>query len=308
MTKEEREKWLIERAKSLGGSDMAAIIGLDDKRTPLDVWKSKVYQLPDDGNNVTERGNILEPFVGEWYADNNEIGFLNKKYPDYENLVYKPLDDIYHLESNPICGASIDYFKGSDTVLECKTTQKRFEGYLKKHFIQGQYYCGITGRPKLIIAYAKMPYTFNNDIFVDLNIRDYNELRVLRAALEYEQYDFDFDSDLFAGLVEIATTFWNKFVLTKTPPPPQTISDIQFLFPKSTKDKALDADFSTFETVQKIKKLKYDMKENKNSIEKLQVEVAKFMQDAKAIRYDGNLLCTYKSDKNGKRIFRPYGE
>ena len=39
MTNEERTAWLNERRKGIGGSDVAAIIGLSPWTTPLDIYE-----------------------------------------------------------------------------------------------------------------------------------------------------------------------------------------------------------------------------------------------------------------------------
>ena len=41
-----REEWLAERKKSLGGSDMGAILGLSEYSSPYTVWAEKLGKLP----------------------------------------------------------------------------------------------------------------------------------------------------------------------------------------------------------------------------------------------------------------------
>lgn len=40
-----REEWLKERKKSLGGSDMGAVLGLNKYRSPYTVWAEKTGRI-----------------------------------------------------------------------------------------------------------------------------------------------------------------------------------------------------------------------------------------------------------------------
>lgn len=64
-----REWWLDARRRGLGGSDMAAILGEDPYKGPIDVWLSKVEGLEAKvDKDRTDVGNLLEPVVLTWYA------------------------------------------------------------------------------------------------------------------------------------------------------------------------------------------------------------------------------------------------
>jgi putative phage-type endonuclease len=57
----------IARQGRIGSSDAAAILGLDPYRSAADVWLEKTGQADGfDGNEHTERGNLLEPVLLRW--------------------------------------------------------------------------------------------------------------------------------------------------------------------------------------------------------------------------------------------------
>ncbi len=57
----------LARANKIGSSDAAAIIGVDPYQSKDDVWLVKTGQAADfDGNEATERGNLLEPVLIEY--------------------------------------------------------------------------------------------------------------------------------------------------------------------------------------------------------------------------------------------------
>ena len=61
-----RADWLEWRRDGLGGSDVAAILGLSPWSSAFDVWWSKVRSLEDKGSAVKSRGQLLEDAVLQW--------------------------------------------------------------------------------------------------------------------------------------------------------------------------------------------------------------------------------------------------
>ena len=61
-----RADWLEWRRDGLGGSDVAAILGLFPWSSAFDVWWSKVRSLEDKGSAVKSRGQLLEDAVLQW--------------------------------------------------------------------------------------------------------------------------------------------------------------------------------------------------------------------------------------------------
>lgn len=66
----DREAWLEERRKGIGGSDAAAILGLNPWKSPYDVWLEKTGRmLPEKPNAAMIRGTVLEPVAADLYAE-----------------------------------------------------------------------------------------------------------------------------------------------------------------------------------------------------------------------------------------------
>jgi len=65
------------RRDGIGGSEIAAILGLDPFSGPLDVWLAKVegYQKPTTED--MERGQFLEAGIADWYAQREQLGAGN---------------------------------------------------------------------------------------------------------------------------------------------------------------------------------------------------------------------------------------
>ncbi|XVV35055.1 YqaJ viral recombinase family protein [Streptomyces sp. CA-100214] len=63
-----REEWLTVRRAGIGGSDVAAILGLDDYRGPLRVWEEKAgYEEPE--NDRMKWGTRLEGVIAEGFEE-----------------------------------------------------------------------------------------------------------------------------------------------------------------------------------------------------------------------------------------------
>lgn len=105
-----REEWLEERRNSLGGSDMGAVLGLNQYRSPYSVWAEKVGIFPERPDNEAMRqGRDLEEYVAQRFAEKSGYKVQRMNY-----LLRN--DDAPHLH------ASIDRrIVGEPSGLECKT-------------------------------------------------------------------------------------------------------------------------------------------------------------------------------------------
>ena len=68
-----REEWLLLRRKGIGGSDAAAIVGLNRWRSAFDVYAEKVGLKPEQPDNEAMRRGGLEDYVA------SRFGSLRKK-------------------------------------------------------------------------------------------------------------------------------------------------------------------------------------------------------------------------------------
>jgi predicted phage-related endonuclease len=67
---EEQESWAASRVGGLGGTDVAAILGLNKWRAPIEVWQAKVApeSIPEIDSEILWFGRKLEPLIRERYA------------------------------------------------------------------------------------------------------------------------------------------------------------------------------------------------------------------------------------------------
>lgn len=179
----------LNRNEFLGGSDIAAVMGMSRWKTPLKLWAEKTGKLPlPDLSDVeaVELGTDLEEFVAKKFTQ--KTGKAVRRSPKY-----------YQHPDYPYMVAHVDRLvTGTDELLECKTASffKKDEwendDIPQEYILQVMWYLGITGRKIGHIA-------------------------VLIGGQSFKYKQIEFDSELFETMVEAAKEFW-QHVKDDTPP------------------------------------------------------------------------------------------
>jgi len=210
-----RTEWLVERRKGIGGSDIAAILGLSDYRTPLQVWLDKVHGDDEVDRPEWEWGRRLEDVVARKWAD---------EHPDI--TVYAAPQLIWD-GVEPIAFASPDRLLSGGGVLELKTADSRVahrwddEQVPDEYLMQLQWYLGVTGAQRGWIA-------------------------CLIGGRRYVERHVERDDRLINAMRERAAKWWADHVEALVPPPATPPDDDRFMaraYPASERTEVtLDAD------------------------------------------------------------------
>lgn len=117
---EQRAEWLRLRQTTVGSSEIATIIGLNQFQTPLELWMEKTGRLPPpEENDAMRLGTLMEKFIGEKFA--RDTGLLVKPantllvHPDCESFTASP--DFWVTEQK--------HEHGVFAILECKNVNYR---------------------------------------------------------------------------------------------------------------------------------------------------------------------------------------
>ena len=175
ITTPDREAWKELRSKYIGGSDAAAVVGLNPYSSAYALWAEKTGKTaPFEGNLATEVGTFLEEFVAKKFEQ--ETG---KKVRRCNQSI---LNDKY-----PWAIANIDReIVGEDAGLEIKTTSelltKKFKGgeYPSQYYVQATHYLAMTGKQRWYLAVL----IGNRDFRVFTIERDETEINALMKAEE----------------------------------------------------------------------------------------------------------------------------
>lgn len=141
------EEWKLLRHKYIGGSDAAAVVGLNAYVSQYALWAEKTGRLPGfEGNLATEVGTYLEEFVAQKFAQ--ETGKKVRK-----------SNQSWFNDEYPWAIANIDReIVGEDAGLEIKTTSelntRKFKGgeYPANYYCQCMHYMAVTGKQKWYLA------------------------------------------------------------------------------------------------------------------------------------------------------------
>lgn len=177
------------RHEYIGGSDIAAIMGMSRWKTPLKLWTEKTQKLPaPDLSNIeaVELGSDLEEFVAQKFVQ--KTGKTVRRAPKlYVHSEYSYM--VAHIDR---------LVTGTDELLECKTASYFKKGEWEadeipqEYILQVMWYLGITGRKIGHIA-------------------------VLIGGQSFKYKQIEFDQELFDQMVEAAKEFW-ECVQNDNPP------------------------------------------------------------------------------------------
>ena len=170
-----RDEWLGHRQKSIGGSDAASILGLNQYTSPYSVWAEKLGKLPPkDDNEAMRQGRDLEFYVAERFCE-----ATGKKVRRENNILINP--------DYPYAHANVDRMVvGEDAGLECKTTSslnlKNFKNgaFPDNYYVQCVHYMMVTGCKKWYLAVLVL----NRDFLTFEIERDEEEIEALARSEE----------------------------------------------------------------------------------------------------------------------------
>lgn len=200
------EQQLADRQLGIGGSDVAAILGLSPWKSPLDVYLEKVGEAgPIAANERMYWGQRLESIVADEYCTRHDRQVRRKR----QTVVHKQY---------PWMRANIDRIVVNlDRLLECKTTGERnadrwgepgSDEIPELYMAQVQHYLVVTGRQVADVA-------------------------VLIGGQEYRDYTVEADREIRDLLLEEENRFWHDHVEARIPPAPRSVEEAARLWPSS---------------------------------------------------------------------------
>lgn len=150
-------EWHARRAFCIGGSDVGAIMGLNDHKTALQVYREKVdHIIPDLSDNVfIKKGKTLEPVIFEnwvvpkmnemgYYATRPDVIFSNRRFPfiqcNLDGAAISPDKESCIIEIKWVSSWGAANWNGED-----------YCGIPKSYYAQVQTYMAVTGAPKAFV-------------------------------------------------------------------------------------------------------------------------------------------------------------
>lgn len=210
----DRDEWLRWRNRGIGGSDAAAIAGLNPWKSPISVYLDKTGQSEEQEDNERMRiGRDLEDYVAKRFSEATGIKVRRRnailQHPEHEFMI-----------------ANVDrILVGTDEGLECKVTNSYSASDWKEdkipiHYeIQCHHYMAVTGYKAWWIA-------------------------VLIGNQEFVYKKIERDEEIINYLIQIEKDFWENHVLKKEMPAPDGSEDagdlIKMLYPEAIPGSSID--------------------------------------------------------------------
>lgn len=279
---EHSQEWHDNRRKGIGGSDVAAILGLSKYKSPYQLWLTKTSR--DNGDTAGEAaywGNQLEDVVAKEFAQRTglKIQRVNEQIIHHEHDWMRA--NIDRAVVNPDIAGNVRFKDGRLTtnhILECKTANQ----YLAKlwgeqdsedvpdyYLTQCQWYMGITQTELCSLA-------------------------VLIGGQRFRSYQIKFDEELFAMLQQECSKFWHDHVLADAPPAPTTFDDVLHRWSKHNPDTSIEADNELLGLVDEYQDWQKDVKSAEKHLEQLKIALCTRFADKEMIIDGDKRIATFK--------------
>jgi putative phage-type endonuclease len=261
----DRQQWLAERRKGIGGSDSAAAVGLSKWTTRLELFLDKRGELEKHETPQMRWGTALEQPIRQEYCNQTGAEVL---IPD---AIYQHPDHKFALVN--LDGIVIN----RERIFEAKTARSG-EGWGEpgtdevpaEYLLQAQHGMAITGLPATDIA-------------------------VLIAGSDFRIYVVEADRSLQSMLLEREAEFWDM-VEQNTPPEPTTLEDVKLRWRVAQNDSPAIATEEDARAVIELAQLKKAMKDAEARDEALRARLQGVIRDsASLVTPAGDLLATWKN-------------
>lgn len=269
----EGPQWLEERRKGIGGSDIAAIMGLSPWKTPYQIYREKRKEVDAwQGNEATDWGKRQEPVIRQWYSDTTG------------RCVRLPEKILFH-SKYPFMLASLDGFTDDPRGVEIKTARSS-KGWGEPgtneipdyYTLQVQHYMVVTGF----------------EVF---------DVPVSIGGGSPELYEVPADKELQEMIIEACAAFWQR-VVEGNPPEPTTYADAVQRFGSVRAEGAVIALEEAVLSLEALRSVRSQISELEAAEEELKGRLIITLGEKGDTLIDngGNTLLTYKLS-NGRKSF-----
>ena len=274
----------LDRSTYLGGSDVAAILGVSPWATPFMLFQKKtgayVEELTPAKRRILERGARWEPIVLEMMIDeltdrghDVELVATNQRYldPEYSFLAAE-IDAELIVDGEPVNG-------------EMKTA--------------GYFAAGAWGE----YDSNEVPIYYLAQVMHGLMIQP-RRRAIVAAVTGFDERPMirwvDRDEETIAAIRAREIEFWER-IQSGDAPDPVTPEDVKWLYPKDS-GATLEADIELLEACGDLKALKANAKDLDAQIELLATTVKARMGEAAALLGpNGKPIATWKTNKAGSK-------
>lgn len=259
------------RRKGIGGSDVAAILGISPWKTAFQVYQDKIGESAQaEQTPAMSYGLLVEPAIRQWYS--NETG---REVLMPENLLVHP--------KYPWMIASVDGLTKEPRVIEIKTAKSSQDW-------------GEPGSDEIPPYYAAQVHHYMTVTAIDIS-----DVIVSFAGSMPVVYTVEADKEIQEMLIEREHDFW-QMVERHEPPEPVTYADVVQRFKAST-DAEVTANEHIENVISYIRACQANIKAEEADLEGYKAEIMKFMGESSVlVGLTGKPIVTWKSSKPARRF------
>lgn len=303
---DDRVKWLSIRKHGLGGSDIAAVLGLSKFKSPVDVWADKTTDdVPTDDvpSEAAYWGIVQEDIVAKEFQRRTGLKVQRVNY------LLRSGDDGWQIANidraiiNPeISGTVRVVGEGQANALgRCLTTNWGLECKTANAYYADQWGASQLGEIKAgkITSEHKIPIYYETQVqwYMAVTGLEAFAVAVLIGGNDFRVYWVERDDELIEGLTARCHAFWVDHVLTKVPPEVTVAEDVKKLFPNDNGDmREATNDESAY--INQIAVLNQQIKELEGKKGEYQDLLITSIKDAQGLTVNGEKVCTYKTQES----------
>ena len=286
----DRAEFLARRRKGIGGSDIAAILGVSPWKSALDVYLDKVGQSDDQPSNAEAVywGIRLEDVVAEEYRTRTQAQVQRVR----DQLRHKHhawaignIDRAIVTKGSRARATEDGSLLGADGLLECKTgsafTRAAWgrdddEDAIPVHYAaQGMWYLAVTG-----LAWCDFAALIGGQRFVIKRLHR--------------------DEETIAHMLAAGEEFWHRHVLAGVPPEARTERDVQRLFPEDNGE-SIEATEQLLAAFNAAREAKARLAAAEADLDAATEQIKLGLQERSVLTLHGQPIVTWKAAKASKK-------
>ena len=263
-----REQWLKEREKGIGGSDGAAILGLNPYKTADEVYEDKKgLSEEQEDNDRMKAGRLFEDAIAQWYSEKEA-----EKVANVNRILVHPKYSFIR--------ANVDRrIVGKKKVLECKNV----DGFTFRRGDWGEEYTDNVPEYYFIQVHHYMLFP---------QFGEAGDLAACVGGNQLKTYNFEPDKEIAEMMVETYAHFWDN--LEKgIRPDPQNLDDLKRRW-SNTVDDAIEATDDIVKMAERLADIKATIKNAEAEKEKVLFILQGFMKEYSTLNIGGSKAHTWK--------------
>lgn len=302
MTEQARAEWLAQRRTGIGGSDVAAILGLSKFKSPLDVFKDKLGETPNgEQSQAAYWGTKLEDIVAKEFQERTglKVQRVNKQL-SREGWMHANIDRavVNHAISGTVRiqgeakQAETGRLLTTDAILECKTASS----YIADQWGPSQEEEIVSGK---VVSDHKIPIYYETQVQWYLGVTGASVCYVaaLLGGQDFRIYLVQRDNEVITALQDQCRAFWFENVQKRIPPEPHTAEEVQKLFAKDTGE-MIEATNEIATDIGELRNLTEQVKALEAEQKIVKDRICAALGEKTGFLIAGEKACTFKAQKS----------